>query len=271
MKQLLQHRLHISLLLPLYFLAFLPRLTSRELLVALSLFMICNWILLFNKTTDLAEDIHESSLPIDQAHIGIIKQLAYICLIISLLLLLKMPEILAIFLFFGGLLGFIYSYPIRIGGKNFRLKNIFLVKNLSAAVIWTGLTCMPFYFLFPDFPRMLIFLKVISAFFLSVFLEIMIDIRDTEGDRQAGIMTLPNTLGIARTKTIAFCILTGYCLWYYHLSPYNPRLFLLLIFTQIFLSLFALFANEKRPYWYFHLPALMGIAFSLYILCSWYT
>jgi 4-hydroxybenzoate polyprenyltransferase len=271
MKKIVQYRLHVYLQLFLLTLMSFPRITSRELTISLAVCMIGGWIFLFNKTTDLVEDnLNDGSLPVDQEYLGVIKRIAYICLIIPVLLLWRIPEVLAVVLFFGGFMGFIYSYPIRLKGRSFRLKNILLVKNLTSAVCITALICLPCYLLFPDFPHIYLLLKAISIFFLTLCVEIMCDIRDIEGDRQAGIMTLPNTLGVAPAKAIALVIFTGYCLWFNHLVSFSFRLSPLLILAQAATFLIILFTTAKRPYWYFHLITFAWSAFCLVSLAIWY-
>lgn len=262
-KQILQYRLHVILLVPLLTLLPFPAITLQGAMVALAMGMVMAYVFLFNKTTDLLEDnINTAAFPINQKHKGILNIIAYACLIIPLLWLWRTPGILVVYLVYGGLLGFLYSYPVRIGKRIYRLKNILLVKNLTSAISLTACTCLPGYILYPYFSRAYFLLQAASIFLMVICVEIMCDIRDIDGDRRAGIRTLPNTVGAAGAKAVALFIFAGYCLWFYHQLPFrlvSP----LLIIAQAATFLIILFTTEKRPYWYFHLPIFVGIAFCL--------
>src|ERR1700744_1352232 len=148
MKQILQYRLHVILLAILLTLAPFPAITPQVIMPALAMGMAIAYVYLFNKTTDLPEDnINAAAYPIDENDRKALGHVAWACLLIPLTCLWRTPQILAAYLFFGGFLGFLYSYPVRIGKRACRLKNILLVKNLASAVIWTGCTCAPYYFL----------------------------------------------------------------------------------------------------------------------------
>jgi len=268
-QKFLQYRLQYSLLLSLLFLTGLPAITPRELLVSLSLFMSVCWICLFNITTDSAEDHYNNDTPLVNK-LRLVRWIAYASLTGSLLLVLAMPKIFFTVLIFGGMIGFFYSYPVHIGKRSYRLKNIVLVKNLASTTMWVSLSCLPYYILFPDVPHILVFLKAVVIFFAALCLEIMGDVRDIDGDKKAGIKTLANTMGVAKTKAIALLIFAGYCLWFYHFTVHIFRPSPFLIFAQTSTFLMILFTTEKRPRWYFMAPVYLCIAFCLIILVGVY-
>jgi 4-hydroxybenzoate polyprenyltransferase len=101
------------------------------------------------------------------------------------------------------LTGLIYSTPILPQGFRYRrLKEIPVLKSLLVAIAWAlPPALLPVYIsgASPD----LVTLAVILFFFSLVFINtVLFDIRDLEGDRAAGVRTIPVLLGIPRTKTL---------------------------------------------------------------------
>ena len=248
----------------------LPAINMQGVMVALAMGMVMTYAFLYNKATDLLEDnVNTTSLPIDEKHKNTLIKIACACLIVPLLWLWQTPKILVIYLVFGGLLGFLYSYPVQIGKKSYRLKNILFIKNLTPAVSVAACTVLPSYFLLPNFPQIYFLFYAISIFSVVLCVEILCDIRDIDGDRRAGIKTLPNTLGVAMARTIALLIYAGGCLWFYYLLHFSmppPSL----IAGQMITFLIILFTTAEKPYWYFHLPIFMGAASCFIALASRY-
>ncbi len=97
-------------------------------------------------------------------------------------------------------LGFLYSTPLVPGRQQLRLKNVALLKNPAAALLWSMLTV-----LYPasqavraDDIRMW---WGFCYMFLAVYMvELIWDIRDVSGDEAAGIRTVPVIIGNDRTK-----------------------------------------------------------------------
>ena len=260
MKKILQYRLHVVLAAILLTLSSFPVIGLREIMVALAMGMAAAWVYLFNKTTDLVEDnINTASHPIDVNHRKTLCKIALACLAIPALWLWQMPKIFAVYLVFGGLLGFLYSYPIKIGEQRYRLKNIFLIKNITPALSWTGCTCLPVYFLYPHFPQVILLRQAISVFLVMTCVEIIWDIRDVEGDTHAGVQTLPNTIGIPAAKAVILLIFALYCFVSHYISP--P-----LVLAQAANILIIIFATKTRPYWYFHLIVFIWVIYNSVIL-----
>jgi UbiA prenyltransferase family len=83
-----------------------------------------------------------------------------------------------------------------------RLKDFYIVKNVIPPLGWIfSVVIIPFVASGAVFiPEYLILIAMM--FFFSFREEIKFDIPDTEGDRKAGIKTLPNTLGESQTRRI---------------------------------------------------------------------
>lgn len=119
-------------------------------------------------------------------------------LILSLILsLLKTPNATLIctltFIF-----GHFYSHTFpRVG----RLREFFVIKNMSVGVMWALMAILtPVYFGIFDLSVIALFLLF---FFRMTFQTGLIDLRDIEGDKKAGIKTIPMILGQEKTLLVA--------------------------------------------------------------------
>ncbi|WP_406670690.1 UbiA family prenyltransferase [Methanolobus sp. ZRKC4] len=102
-------------------------------------------------------------------------------LILSFLVSLGLNQIVSLLLIFNAVLFFAYSYY---------LKKIFLVKNIIMAYGFLSMILVGT--LVSDYViEALIFYYAIMGFIVGLAFEIMIDIRDMEGDREFGVQTLP--------------------------------------------------------------------------------
>jgi 4-hydroxybenzoate polyprenyltransferase len=99
--------------------------------------------------------------------------------------------------------GLIYSTPILPKGFKYRrLKEIPIVKSLLVAIAWALPPALLPVYVSGATPS-LITLAVILFFFSLVLVNtVLFDIRDVEGDRAAGVRTIPVLLGIPKTKTL---------------------------------------------------------------------
>lgn len=96
-------------------------------------------------------------------------------------------------------LGIFYSYP-----EQYRLKKIFLLKNIIPAFCWT-LSLASLLSISAESLSIYEALKWLSPlFFLAVCFEIFWDLPDAEGDRLAGVRTLPVVIGFSLTKVLLF-------------------------------------------------------------------
>jgi 4-hydroxybenzoate polyprenyltransferase len=142
--------------------------------------------------------------------------------------------------------GLIYSTPILPTGFRYRrLKEIPLVKSLLVAIAWAlPPALLPVYV--SGVTPSLTTLAVILFFFSLVFINtVLFDIRDVEGDRAAGVRTIPVLLGIPRTKSlltqvnIIFGISVLSLLLLTHTSPVYICLIVIgMIYAQVYILLY---------------------------------
>jgi len=110
---------------------------------------------------------------------------------------------IALLVAFGAAVGYFYNTPVIVSRPHLRLKNMFIIKNLSSGAGWAaGLLLFPV--LRAHAPLDSLFLTAFSYMFATVMTyEIMWDIRDINGDARAGIRTLPVVLGINGARICA--------------------------------------------------------------------
>ena len=95
------------------------------------------------------------------------------------------------------------------------LKRIPLIKNLSCALLvsfaiyFGGLSTKTSFFLFPEIYSPLLSISTSFIFLGSFYNELLLDMKDVEGDKKTGIWTLPVFLGKPRSWKLAKIILSA--------------------------------------------------------------
>lgn len=109
---------------------------------------------------------------------------------------------------------FFYSYPIYRGK---RIKNILFLKNAVPATFWSGCYSILLYYSFGFLPHYW-YVTAITVWMLVFALNVIFDIRDIEGDKAAGVHTIPNVFGFLPAKGTILILLA--CTYWY-LQPYG--------------------------------------------------
>ena len=98
--------------------------------------------------------------------------------------------------------GLLYSVKI----KNFRLKNLFVGKNLTVSISWSlEVSLLPYLIKSSN----VVFFLLIFVFIKGMINTILFDLRDVEGDAKAGVETIPVKLGKYRTLWLLFILNTS--------------------------------------------------------------
>lgn len=135
-------------------------------------------------------------------------------------------------------------FPNRRNARNWAGVKIYIV-----AVCWVGATLVlplinagiPFS---PDF-----FIKCIQRFILVFVLILIFEILDLAND-DPHLQTVPQKIGVTRTKMLGLSLLVPFCLLELLISTFNYKdLFINMIMVAI-LSLFIVFANVNRSKYY---------------------
>jgi 4-hydroxybenzoate polyprenyltransferase len=181
------------------------------LIITLAVACICQW----NRLTDVEEDALNcpADLKDAQAKSRAIKVFCYAGGIVAALLAL-FPEPtwpIAGLIAFGAVVGYFYNSPLLPSQPHLRLKNMFIIKNVSSGAGWSaGLLIFPMLRAHAQ-PDARFLTAFVYMFAMVMTYEIMWDIRDVAGDSKAGLHTLPVVLGINSARVCA-AILPFVCL-----------------------------------------------------------
>jgi 4-hydroxybenzoate polyprenyltransferase len=181
------------------------------LIITLAVACICQW----NRLTDAEEDALNCPADLNdaQAKNRGIKVFCYVSGTIAILLALftepSWPT--AGLVAFGTAVGYFYNSPLLTSKPHLRLKNMFIIKNLSSGAGWSaGLLVFPMLraHIQPDGRFLTAF---VYMFAMVTTYEILWDMRDAAGDAKAGIRTLPVVLGINSSRVLT-AIIQLFCL-----------------------------------------------------------
>ena len=141
-----------------------------------------------------------------------------------------------------------------------RLKTIPIVKNLIVASTWSFIPTVISYYYVTDDHQLLLF--IFSFIFIKLMINsILFDLRDVEGDRTAGVKTLPVLLGVNATYHLLLglngimfpWIVIAWLLGYFH------KHMLVLTFSAIYGVGYTVYLHKKK----------MRILFDLLVDCEW--
>lgn len=111
----------------------------------------------------------------------------------------------------------LYSTPVSIGKRVFRVKQIPFLKNIYAASFWSFSLILTPYLYVHQTPGATAWLAALASFGLAYFVELSWDMRDMAGDRLAKVQTVPLLMGerftvwLLRIEHILACALIVVC------------------------------------------------------------
>lgn len=144
-----------------------------------------------------------------------------------------------------GLIGFSYSIVWKLGAKSYRLKNIFLLKNIIIGVLWGALILLGAGSLSNPMVYALFALASIQVAIGSMIR----DISDLAIDLSHNVRSVPVVLG--KTKAIYFMhflnLLTFFIFSFY--SDLDLLYLICIIFAWRMLNLIGLFKSKKTNFW----------------------
>ncbi len=215
----------------------------HNVLLLLAAFLLTFAVYLLNVVTDFEED--SINQPIRMKAYEMKNAFLFIsffsCIIaISIGFYLNIESIFVMLIPF--IIGFLYSVRIA----NFRIKNLFLAKNISISLSWAmEASLMPYVF------------KPFYSFFLAVFLLIFIkgmintilfDLRDVEGDRMSKIITIPVKMGKKKTFFLLLLLNSSLFLWLFLFMDVLIRhiLFVLICIFYGYAYIIYFYISKKR-------------------------
>jgi 4-hydroxybenzoate polyprenyltransferase len=110
------------------------------------------------------------------------------------------------------LFAFFIAFFYGVGTHRLRLKNILLLKNITIAGTMTTAAVLLPLVVHTNIP--FIVLMVAYFIFLNIFIEsVLHDVRDIEGDRKAGVRTIPASLGRNKTRNLLLLLNSTLVVW----------------------------------------------------------
>jgi 4-hydroxybenzoate polyprenyltransferase len=110
------------------------------------------------------------------------------------------------------LFAFFIAFFYGVGTHRLRLKNILLLKNITIAGTMTTAAVLLPLMVHTNIP--FIVLMVAYFIFLNIFIEsVLHDVRDIEGDRKAGVRTIPASLGRNKTRNLLLLLNSTLVVW----------------------------------------------------------
>ncbi len=198
-----------------------------------------------NKITDAREDIINQPM---NGEMSLNKNIILIIFLISYLLSLTIgftiSYLCVIILSIPFMVGIVYSIKI----SDFRLKDVFLGKNISISASWAlEASLLPFIFS----PNLLLFICAFSFIFLKGMINtILFDMRDIKGDMVANILTVPVKIGKKKTFFLLLALNSLLFIWLAVFLPViEPYLFILLLcifYGYAYIIYFYIIENPPR-------------------------
>ena len=163
---------------------------------------------------------------------------------------LNLPILIAVLALF--LVGFFYSYPLFPWIKNgslkfYRFKEVFFFKNFITTISQVlFLLYLPFLY-FGTLPKAEIWILGFNFFAIMFVATTLCDLRDIEGDQDAGIKTIPTIIGSGKTFNLCFLLLViplslTIIMKSFHLVPNSV---LAIIMVMNFTQLIFLFSQKR--------------------------
>ncbi|MBI2134590.1 UbiA family prenyltransferase [Candidatus Woesearchaeota archaeon] len=261
-NSILKYRIHLfaSFFLILYFTlrSFKDYAESDLILISLSLTSLTAFVYLYNKATDIKEDsLNRKKDAADRKYSGRIITASIIFLLLPMPYLIYFDIELLMLYLAAAFVGYSYSSSIRIGGLSIRLKEVFIIKNTSSAIVWSSVIVGTHIILRGNF-RLFDLINFIVIFLIIFAVEIFWDIKDIKGDKKSGIRTIPNQLGLKWAKSIiSILLLVSLLLMLKYSFP------VYFIWAAILCWLFAMLAKESWSIFYYHSVIFIWIIASI--------
>lgn len=195
-----------------------------------------------NMITDVKEDMLNQSQRLELiSHKKVVYLLFISSYSISLFLSYMVKPICSLILLIPLIVGIIYSIEI----KNFRLKKVFLGKNISISFSWAiEASLLPFIF----YGNNACLIAVFSFIFIKGMINtILFDLRDVRGDSVANIKTVPAVIGKRKTIILLLILNSLLFLWIWlFMKQFSSLLFIILLWIAYGYA-YLFFFYKKNP------------------------
>jgi 4-hydroxybenzoate polyprenyltransferase len=199
-----------AVLVAILYLSFLLQNIVSSALLLIATFFLAMSVYNLNKVSDLEEDVINQP---ERARF-IKKNRDYI--VFACLESVNIAVVLAFFANPAAIIVILFPFYVGVfysmGVRRLRLKNFLVLKNIMIAMAVTvGAVLLPLA-VHVNFP--LILLLIAYWIFLKVFIDsVVLDVRDIEGDRKAGVRTIPVSLGRNKTRNLLLFLNSTLAVW----------------------------------------------------------
>jgi 4-hydroxybenzoate polyprenyltransferase len=198
------------IVLSILYVSFLLQGILSSALLLLAAFLLAMSVYSINRVTDLEED--SVNMPDNGRFVKKNRDYwlfaAFESIIIAVILAFFTNPAAIIVILFAFCVGVFYGR----GSRRFRLKNVLFLKNIIVAgTMATAAVLLPL-----AVHANIVFIVLLVAYF--IFLKILIeavlhDVRDVEGDRKAGVRSVPASLGMKKTRNLLLLLNSTLVVW----------------------------------------------------------
>lgn len=143
-----------------------------------------------------------------------------------------------------------YVVPLfKIRNTEISFRNFPLIKIFSITIAWAGITVFfPLYEADYEFTSS-VYIEFIQRFLILISITLPFDIRDVDVDPKS-LKTLPQTLGIKKSKAVGYVSLLGVvCLEFFKKEYFNFDIYILVVVTLV-TAILLRFSSAKKTRYY---------------------
>lgn len=253
----LKYRIHITLLYSISLYLISQKNTSVINFVAIFCFALCHSAFhLYNRACDRDADlISNPKEALDNIReVPKLKNMSYGMAIIAILIMVLMNKAVVLILITAGM-AFLYNNILGIN-----VKRVFFLKNFYMALFYAIPFCFYAYYVF-DYPiEPQLGISFLNYVFTILAIEALWDIKDIEGDKSIGIVTIANKFGVAKTKVYAIVLML--VSWFFQFYLFGN-----IVYFSTFLILYYIyFLRVNCSIWHYHGPLLLVLFPTVIIL-----
>jgi 4-hydroxybenzoate polyprenyltransferase len=201
-----------------------------------------------------------------------LKPIILLLLTVGLMLSFQHSLLFGVLILFAPLLIILYSNNLN--SNLIPLKKIPHLKDIIIALGWTGLLLLTIIYYDLPITFSIIFFSI-PLFGKFYVMAVLYDFKDIKEDSNKGIVTLPNTIGVRKTKMILHIINSVATIWILILITINmlPIICFIFIAAWIYQELLILGVSFKTPLWFYYLPCdleqVFWLIFILPVVIIW--
>jgi 4-hydroxybenzoate polyprenyltransferase len=254
---ILKYRIHITVLFSISLYLISQKNTTLINLVAILCFSLCHSAFHFynracDRDADLISNPKEALNNIGE--VPKLKNISYVMAILAILIMVLINKAIVLILISAGM-AFLYNNFFGIN-----IKRIFFIKNFYMALFYSIPFCFYAYTVIdiPITPQLGI--SFLNYVFTILAIEALWDIKDIEGDKSIGIVTIANKFGVIKTKIYALILML--IAWFFQFYLYGN-----IVYFSTFLILYYIyFLKANCSIWHYHGPLILVLFPTIIIL-----